>query len=124
VATAGLELCDHAEGSRGGGGGAPVREVAVLAPFQEVLAPLVVGPLVEDPGAIRYHGGVDFPELEGLENRRAILGALRRLAFETLPLVEPDLPGLSVYLERVSETKLMKACQCLVPETVTSSPSY
>ncbi|TNN42685.1 Gamma-crystallin M3 [Liparis tanakae] len=125
VTTAGLELRDHAEGSCGGGGGTPVREVAVLAPFQEVLAPLVVGPLVEDPGAIRYHGGVDFPELEGLVNRRTILGALRRLAFETLPLITfyeeknfqgrsyeciNDCSDMSSYLSRCQSCRVESGC--------------
>lgn len=71
-----LELRDHAEGSGSRGGGAPVCIVVVLATFQEVLVSAVVGLLVEDPGTIYHHAGVELPKLEGLVNRWAILNTL------------------------------------------------
>ena len=61
-----LELCDPAEGAHTGGGRAPVGVVAVLATIQEVLLPLEVWQLVQGPGAIRHHAGVEVAELERL----------------------------------------------------------
>ncbi len=105
-----LELSDHAEGSHNRGGGAPVCIVVVLATVQEVLVSVVVGLLIEDPRTIHHHTGIELPELEGLVNRWAIISALYRLAAKVLFLIESDLPGLSINLERVRELKSMKLC--------------
>lgn len=116
MVTAVLELCYHAEGSHSRGSGAPVCIVGVLATFQEVLVSMVVGLLKEDPRTIHHHTGVELPELEGLVNRWAILNTLCCLASEILLVVESDLPGLSIYLERDRELKLMKLCYYLITE--------
>lgn len=118
LVTAVLELCDHAEGSHNRGGGAPVCIVVVLATFQEVLVSVVVGLLIEDPRTIHHHTGVELAEIEGFVNRWAILNALCRLAAEVLFVIESDLPGLSINLERVRELKLMKLCLCFVSESL------
>lgn len=107
-----LELFNHAEGSDSGGGGAPVGVIGVFSTFQEVLVSLVVGLLVEDPGTVHHHAGVDLAELEGVVNRWAVVSALRRLTSEIPLAVKPDLPRLSVHLEdsHIRELKLMKSC--------------
>lgn len=61
-----LELFNHAKRSNSRGGGAPVGIIGVFSAFQEVLVPLVVGLLVEDPRTVHHHTGVDLPELEGV----------------------------------------------------------
>ena len=94
-----LQLSDPAEGAHTGGGGAPVSVVVVLAAFQEVLLPLEVGLLVQGPGAICHHAGVDVAELECLRNRWAVLSPLGHLTSEILLIVKPDLPGISINLE-------------------------
>ena len=100
-----LELFDHAERSHRGGGGAPVCIVGVLATFQEVLVPAVVGLLVEDPRPVHHHAGVELPQLEGLVDGRAVFNALRRLTSKLLLVVESDLPGLSIHLQIVTWEK-------------------
>lgn len=97
-----LELFDHAERSHSRGGGAPVCIARILSTFQEVLVSMVVGLLVENPRTVHHHTGVELPELEGLVNRWAIFNTLHCLTSEILLFVEPDLPGLSVYLEKVA----------------------
>lgn len=96
-----LEVCDHSEGSSSRRGGAPVRVVAVLAPFQEVLVSVVIGLLIEHPCAIHHHTGVELTELEGLINRWAVYNTLCRLASKILFIIESDFPGLSIHLEQV-----------------------
>lgn len=98
-----LEICDHSEGSSSRRGGAPVRVVAVLAPFQEVLVSVVIGLLIEDPCTIHHHTGVELTELEGLINRRAVYNTLCRLASKILFIIESDFPGLSIHLEQVKK---------------------
>jgi len=108
-----LELCDRAEGPGCRGAGAPVCVVGVLATLQDVLGSVVVGLLVEHPGAVRHHTGVELPELKGLINRRAVLNTLCCLTSKTLLVIELDLPGLSRHLERI-ELKMVKLCRHLV----------
>lgn len=96
-----LKICDHAEGAHSRGGGTPICIVVVLATFQEVLLSVIVGQFVEDPSTIHHHTGVELPKLEGLVNRWAIVNTLYRLTCKVLLFVESDLPGLSIYLERI-----------------------
>lgn len=112
-----LQLCDHAEGSYSRGSGAPVCIVGVLATFDKVLVPMVVGLLVQSPCTIHHYTGVEFPELEGFIHWGAVLHTLCCLAAEILLVVESDLPGLSIYLERVRKY-MMKSLLYLVCESL------
>lgn len=107
IVAAVLELCDHAEGPHSRGGGAPVCVVVVLATFQKVLVAVVVRLIIEDPSTINHRAGVELPELQGLKNRRAIFTTFCHLTSEVLLVVESDLPGLSVYLKRVTLEKCL-----------------
>ncbi len=107
MATAVLEFCDHSEGSYSRGGGSPVCVVWILATLQEVLVSIVVGLLIEDPCTIHNHTRVELTELEGVVHRWAILNTFCCLPSKILLVVESDLPGLSIHLERVKELKLM-----------------
>lgn len=85
---------------------------------------MVLGLLVEDPRTIHHHTGVELTDLEDLVNRWAILNTLRCVAFKILFVIESDLPGLSIYLERVKELKLMKVRYYLISELFMDVPGF
>lgn len=95
-----LELSDHAEGSCSWGGSAPISVVVVLATFQEVLVSVVVGLLIQDPGTIHHHTGVELLDLQGIIHWWAVIGTLCRQTSKVLFVIESDLPGLSIDLEK------------------------
>lgn len=78
----GLVGRDAADGPDIGLHGPPLRVAPVLAPLQQVLAPPVVGMLVEDPGALEHLAGVDVAAVPALVEDRHVVGHLHGLAFE------------------------------------------
>lgn len=109
MAHAVLEICDHTERSNSRGGSPPVCVTVVLATFQEVLVPVVIGLLIKDPCTIHHYTGMELAELQGVVNRWAVHNALCCLASKILFVIESDLPGLSIYLEQI--TKNLKTIQ-------------
>lgn len=82
---------DAAKGLHGAARRAPVGGLAVVALLQEVLAPAVVGVLVEDPDALCHLAGVHVPHAEALQHRGAVLRGLVRLPRELGLVVQLDL---------------------------------
>lgn len=80
-----------ADGSNGGLHGAPLGVPAVLAPLQQVLAPPVVGVLVEDPGAFEDLAGVHVAAVPALVEDGHVVRHLHGLALEVrlLPNLQP-----------------------------------
>lgn len=70
--------------------GAPLGVPLVLALLQQVLAPPVVGMLVEDPGTLLDVGGVDVPVAPAVLQVRQVLTELHHLAAKVWPLVDAD----------------------------------
>lgn len=68
--------------------GAPVTRLTVFPLLQEVLAPAVVGVLVENPPAIEDLTGVDLPPPQLLQKRRTVLCGLEDLAPEVCLLIQ------------------------------------
>lgn len=60
----------------------PLMKPPVFTGTHQVLAPPVVGVLVEDPVAVLDLAGVDVVEVEAFEQRGAVVGQLHRLASE------------------------------------------
>jgi len=91
-----LKLGDPPEGAHDGAGGAPLAVAAVLASTQQVLAPAVVGVLVEDPVAIHHIAGVDVAVVEAVRHAGAVVHELHHVAAEVGLLVDPHPVGAAV----------------------------
>lgn len=66
----------------------PVARLTVFPLLQEVLAPTVVGVLVENPPAVEDLTGVDLPPADLLQKGRTVLCGLEGLAPEVCLLIE------------------------------------
>lgn len=66
-----------AEGLHGGTDCAPVHRLAIFTLFQEVLATMVIGMLIEYPVAVQDLARVHLSQTVTLQNRRAVLGGLK-----------------------------------------------
>lgn len=74
--------------------------LAVLPPFQQILAPSVVGEVIENPDAVCHCAGIHLAQLVGVVHRRAIVRTFHHLSTKVWPLVQPQLPGVPVDLEK------------------------
>lgn len=63
-----LELCNHSEGSSRRGGCSPVCVAMIFSLVKEILLPVVVWFLKEDPCSIHHHTRMELAELECLKN--------------------------------------------------------
>lgn len=93
-----LKVSDPAEGAQTRWGRPPVGMLPVLSPLQQILAPSVVGKVIKGPDAVCHRAGMHLPQLVGLVHRRAIRGTVHHLSAKVRPLVQPQLPRISVYL--------------------------
>lgn len=66
----------------------PVTRLAVFPLLQEVLAPTVVGVLVENPPAVEDLTGVELPKAELLQEGGTVLCGLEGLAPEVCLLIQ------------------------------------
>lgn len=102
-------LGEATEGLHGAADGAPVGRLAVVTLLQEVLAPTVVGVLVEDPEALHDLAGVDLTQVELLGHGGAVVVGIVGLACKLGLVVELHLilgsAGLQVQrtMERARE---------------------
>lgn len=94
----GLKVGDPSEGAGGGTGGSPFAELPVLAGPHKVLAPPVVGMLVEGPVAVHDVGGVDVTATEALLDGVTVLAELHHLSLEVWPLVDSHTVGTAAGL--------------------------
>lgn len=81
-------FCEAPEGLDSRSDSTPVARLAVFPLVQEVLAPTVVGVLIEHPPAIKDFTGVDLPPAELFQKRRAVLRGLEDLASKISLLIE------------------------------------
>lgn len=81
---------DAFQGPHIGVDGGPLCEAAVLSSLQQVLAPAVVGPLVEDPGAVLHLGRVDLAEGPVLGQVAHIFSEIQHLTTEVRTLVDTN----------------------------------
>lgn len=70
--------------------GTPLSVPPVLALLQQVLAPSVVGMLIEDPGTLLDVGRVDVPVTPAVLQVRQVLTELHHLAAKVWPLVDAN----------------------------------
>lgn len=89
----GLKISDSAEGAGGGTGGSPVAELAVLPRPHEILAPAVIGVLVESPVAVHHVAGVDVMTVETISHRITVIAELHHLALEVGASVDAEAVG-------------------------------
>ena len=75
---------------------APVATGPVLSRAQEILAPPVVGVLVENPESLQDVAGVDVTEAETLGQVGAVVHELHGVSHHIGPVVEPHPVGSSV----------------------------
>lgn len=85
-----LKICDSAEGAGGSAGGSPVTELAVLPGPHKVLAPAIIGVLVEGPVAIHHVAGVDVMAVEMILHWITVIAELHHLALEVGASVDTD----------------------------------
>lgn len=71
-------------------------EPAVLARAQEVLAPAVLGVLVEDPVAVLHVTGVEVVEVEAVVHGGAVLAQIHGLG----TLIDPNLVGSLAFISQ------------------------
>lgn len=81
---------DTAEGPHIGVHGSPLYEAAVLSLLQQVLASMVVGELVEDPGTVLHMGRVDILEGPAVGQVAHIFTELQHLTSEVKMLVDTN----------------------------------
>lgn len=96
----GLKVGDPSEGAGGGTGGSPFAELPVLAGPHKVLAPPVVGMLVEGPVAVHDVGGVDVTATEAVLDGVTVLAELHHLSLEVWPLVDSHTVGTAAGIRK------------------------
>lgn len=88
-----LKISDPAEGPGAGTGGPPVTELSVLPRLHKVLAPAVIGVLVESPVAIHHIAGVDVMTVEMISHRITVIAELHHLALKVGASVDAEEVG-------------------------------
>lgn len=83
---------DVAERAHIGVDSCPLCEATVLSSFQQVLAPAVVGELIEDPGTLRHLGRVNLSETPAVGQVAQIFSALQHLTAKVRTLEHTN-PG-------------------------------
>lgn len=92
------KLSDPAEGANARRGCPPVGVLPILSPFQQILAPSVVGEVVKHPDAIGHSAGIHLAQLVGVIHRGTIIRTFHHLSTEVRPLIQPQLPRVSIDL--------------------------
>lgn len=105
-----LKISDSAEGPGGGTGGPPVTELAVLPRPHKVLAPAVIGVLVESPVAVHHIAGVDVMTVEMILHWITVIAELHHLALEVGASVDAETVGALTGLRTHSE---INSCCCI-----------
>lgn len=98
-----LVFLNPADGSNSWLHAPPLRGPSVHAPLQQVLAPPVIGLLVEDPGTVENLAGVDFAAVPALVEGGHVVRHLHRLALEVWPLPNLHPPHIPHLVERNKE---------------------
>lgn len=70
--------------------GPPLCMSSVFALFQQVLSPLVVWMLIEDPDAVLYMSRVDVSEAPAVQQVGQVLAELNHLAAEVWTFINAD----------------------------------
>lgn len=108
--TGSVEVGDPSQGAEGRAGAAPLAVPPVLAGPQEVLAPPVVGVLMQYPVALHDVDGGDVAGVESLVQVGAVVLQLQVLAAK-VGLLEDLHPVVAVVLrERTSEREKAEIC--------------
>lgn len=81
-------FCEAPEGLDSRTDGTPVTRLVVFPLLQEVLAPAVVGVLIEHPPAVKDFTGVDLPPAKLLLKRGTVLCGLKDLTPEVCLLIQ------------------------------------
>lgn len=98
-----LKISDSAEGPSGGTGGPPVTKLAVLPRPHKVLAPTVIGVLVQSPVAVHHVAGVDVMTVEMILHRITVVAELHHLSLEVGAPVDAEAVGALTGLRTHSE---------------------
>lgn len=92
------KLSDPAEGANTRRRCPPVCMLPILSPLEQILAPLVVGEVVKDPNPISHRTRVHLAQLVGVIDRGTIIRTFHHLSTEVWPLIQPQLPCVSINL--------------------------
>ena len=101
-----LEIHETPDGADPGAHGVPLAEAPVLAGPQVVVAPPVVGVLVQQPVAIHHVAGVEVGEAEAVHEVGAVLHQLHHLTPHVEVLEQPHPEAAAVLEDGQSHTSV------------------
>ena len=107
-----LEIREAPDGADPGAVAAPLAEAPVLAGLQVVVAPPVVGMLIQQPVAVHHVAGVEVGQTETVHEVRAVVGQLHHLASHVEVLVQPHLGAAAVLRGEGGRSKGHNPAKC------------